>query len=184
MKWVSKRAAWVMTGKKSRTVTPGAASQSGERRQGASRPTDLVVMARASQTSLSISRSAPVFLTAALACLALLREGLWDLQHYPRSMLSERLRRLDNRVLRVDERRAALRTEAGWRQQAARWRRQAVCSALLLGIPSIASVFGFNSLFTLIPLGGVFAFHAGMLKAEDDRLNERGPLERMRPPGL
>lgn len=98
--------------------------------------------------------------------------------------VSERLRELDNRVLKMDRRQAELATEAGWRRQASRWRWMAAFAALFLGVGSVTLIFGIGSLASLVPLGGSLAFQAGRLKAEDDRLNQRGALERLRPPGL
>jgi hypothetical protein len=99
-------------------------------------------------------------------------------------MLSERLRRLDNRVLGMDERMATLGTVDGWRRYAARWRWMTALATSMLAVPFIVGVFGYDSLFGFIAMGGVLAFQAGKMKAEDDRLNRRGPLERLRPPGL
>ena len=98
--------------------------------------------------------------------------------------VGDRLRDLDNRVLKMDRRAAELRTEAGWRRQAARWRWLAALAAVLLAVPFVSAAFGYEYLYSLMPLGGVLAFQAGLLKAEDDRLNQRGPMERLRPPGL
>jgi hypothetical protein len=97
--------------------------------------------------------------------------------------ISDRLRSLDDRVLKMDRRAAELRTEAGWRRMAAHWRWMAGLAALFLGVPCMAAAFGFGSLYTLAPVGGVLAFQAGLLKGEDDRLHRRGPLERQRPLG-
>ena len=98
--------------------------------------------------------------------------------------VGERLRNLDNRVLKMDRRAAELRTEAGWRRMAARWRWMAALAAVFLGVPYLAAAFGLETLHALAPVGGVLAFQAGLLKGEDDRLCRRGPLERQRPPGL
>jgi hypothetical protein len=45
------------------------------------------------------------------------------------------------------------------------------------------AVLGLHLLVGLVGLGGVLAFQAGMLKAEDDRLHRRG-MYRYLPPGL
>jgi hypothetical protein len=99
-------------------------------------------------------------------------------------MLSQRLRDLDDRVLQMDRREAELRTGPGWRKHAARWRYLAAVAALFIGLALFGDLFREGSYAGLILLGASFAFQAGMLKAEDDRLNRRGPLERLRPPGL
>jgi hypothetical protein len=98
--------------------------------------------------------------------------------------VGERLRRLDDRVLRLDRRAAELRTEQGWRRYAARWRWMAGLAVVLLATPFVAGLFDQVSLTSLIPLGGIVAFQAGAMKAEDDRLHRRGPVEQLRPPGL
>ncbi len=94
------------------------------------------------------------------------------------------MRSLDNRVLGMDKRMAALGTVDGWRRYVGRGRWLAALATFMLVVPFIAGVFGYDSLFGFIPMGGVLAFQAGKMKAEDDRLNHRGPLERLRPPGL
>ena len=94
--------------------------------------------------------------------------------------MRQRLRRLNDRVLRLNE----LSTEAGWRRNAARWRWTATLATLCLGVGCVTLVLGYGGLAALIPVGGSLAFNAGRLKAEDDRLNKRGRFERARPPGL
>jgi hypothetical protein len=100
-------------------------------------------------------------------------------------MLAQRLRDLDNRVLGMDKRMAEMRTEAGWRKNAARWRLLAVIAALMIGTAYVRGLFADDGSFAGLTLfGGVMAFQAGMLKAEDDRLNKRGQMSKLRPPGL
>jgi len=99
-------------------------------------------------------------------------------------VLQQRLRDLDNRVLRVDQRAAQLRTEAGWRRFAARWTWWAGFAAVLLGAAQLGVLFAPNLFTGLISFGGMLAFQAGRLKAEDDRLNGRGKFNSLRPPGL
>jgi hypothetical protein len=96
----------------------------------------------------------------------------------------ERLRDLDNRVLKLDVREAELRTEAGWRRMAARWPWTAGGAGALLLASSIATLFDSRGVNGLAVMALVLAFHAGQLKAEDDRLNGRGFMNRRRPPGV
>jgi hypothetical protein len=98
-------------------------------------------------------------------------------------MIAQRLRDLDNRVLGYDKRVALLRTEEGWRKTASRWRLLAVLAVLELAVVVVSVVFDTGSFVALVGLGGITAFQAGSLKAEDDRLHGRG-MYRYLPPGL
>lgn len=98
-------------------------------------------------------------------------------------MLAQRLRDLDNRVLGMDKRMANLRTEEGWRRNAARWWVFAALSAAGLLVSYVSGFLHQSSFSGLVLFGGLMAFHAGSLKAEDDRLHRRGAY-RYLPPGL
>jgi hypothetical protein len=98
--------------------------------------------------------------------------------------VTQRLRELDNRVLKLDAQQAKIRTEAGWREMAAGWRWMSVVAGLLLLFSLVTASFGYGNFGAFGVAGGVLAFRAGQLKAEDDRLYGRGFLNRARPPGV
>jgi hypothetical protein len=98
-------------------------------------------------------------------------------------MIAQRLRDLDNRVLHLDEKQAALRTEEGWRKNVRRWKLLATIAAADAALVVIFGLFGDGSVAGLAIAGLGLAFQAGMLKAEDDRLHQRG-MYKYKPPGL
>ncbi len=94
-------------------------------------------------------------------------------------MIKKRLRALDNRAFRLDQRMAQLRTEEGWRKNARRWSLLAGIAAVMLGTAQLSGLLAHDVFAGLIGVGGTMAFQAGRLKAEDDRLNGRGQLNRL-----
>jgi hypothetical protein len=98
--------------------------------------------------------------------------------------VTQRLRALDNRVLKIDAKEAELRTEVGWRKMAGRWPWMAGGAGGFLLAGSIAASFGSGGFSGFGVAALALAFHSGQLKAEDDRLNGRGFMNRKRPPGV
>lgn len=96
--------------------------------------------------------------------------------------LTDRLNALDERVLRLSERRARLQTPEGWLRYTARWRWWALAGAGYLVFAGFAPDLTRSARIEQSALACVLFFTAGRLKAEQDRALGRGLQERLAQP--
>jgi hypothetical protein len=100
--------------------------------------------------------------------------------------LSAALFQLDDRVLGLSRRREYLRTPDGWRRMAGRWWMNLAVAIILAVERAVIALSDGNTGVALqqLPFVGWFAYRAGRLKSEWERLEGTGYFEQHRPPGL